>query len=604
MDRSQRKPSEPAYLQPPAAWRDTLASHAVGDGFELGTSRDGLPTLRVEGLQFHSRYNPTQEAERLVASAGLESGTPVLVVGVGLGYHVLELERRGHDVVVIEPDHDLVKLAVDGPLSPAMCPIGVGALPDVGADSTLDAFLERTPSVLVHPPTAQRHPDFAEHIQKAISTRALAGKNLSIAVVGPMYGGSLPIAEYLAHAFARLGHHVRYVNHEDAWPLYQKVGTTVKGEKPAAQLTEFFTNFLSEWTYAQVAEFDPEICIVLAQAPVAPNFAERLRKNGTVTAFWYVENWRHLPYWKGIAPHYDYFFHIQPGEFEQKLDEVGCPHHAHVQTACDPTRHQPVTLSEDEQEEYGCDLSFAGAGYYNRIEMFKGLGDYDFKIWGVHWGDRYLQRLLQSGEKRFDSGIFMKIVAGSKINLNLHSSSTHSGVDPASDAINPRVFEIAAAGGFQLCDPCIGLEKLFDFETELPVYRDLKELRERIDHFLAHPEERAAIAKAAQKRVLTEHTYEQRAKAMLQHIFDAHGAALMKRGIRAIHSVGEIVDQLDESDPLRAWLTTLPAETPFTYEVMSRLTPPLGGERSPGEAIFTYMCQVKENADALAKLMR
>ena len=37
---------------------------------------------------------------------------------------------------------------------------------------------------------------------------------------------------------------------------------------------------------------------------------------------------------------------------------------------------------------------------------------------------------------------------------------------------------------------------------------------------------------------------------------------------------------------------------------MSQLTPPLGGVRRPAEEIFTYMCQVKNNADALAKLIR
>lgn len=592
------------YLKTADGWRNALAGHVLTTPVELGDSKTGAPTLRVDGLQFHSRYNPEQEAGRLVDSVDLKAESPVLVIGVGLGYHVLELLRRGHAVLVIEPDRDMLKLAVDGPMAGTSCLLGAGPLPEAGANADLDAFLSREPQLLVHPPTAQRHPEFVADLQRTVAARALSGKRIRVAVVGPMYGGSLPIAEYLTNAFTRLGHHARYIDHADAWPLYEKIGETVTGERPAAQLTEFYTNFLSEWTYAQVAEYNPEVCIVLAQAPVAPNLPERLRKNGIVTAFWYVENWRHLPYWRDIAAHYDYFFHIQPGEFEQKLDAVGCRHHAHVQTACDPTRHKPFTLSAADQEEYGCDLSFAGAGYYNRVELFKGLGDYDFKIWGVNWSDRYLRRLLPAGEQRFDSETFMKIVAGSKINLNLHSSSTHNGVDPACDAINPRVFEIAAAGGFQLCDPCIGLDRLFDFETELPVYRDLRELREQIDYFLAHPEEREAMAMAAQRRVLAEHTYEKRAEAMLGHIFAAHGATLMKRGIRAIHSVSDIMAQLEEDSDLYRWLKTLPGETPFTYEVMSQFTPPLGGERSPAEEVFTYMRQVKENADALAKLVR
>jgi spore maturation protein CgeB len=419
-----------------------------------------------------------------------------------------------------------------------------------------------------------------------------------------MYGGSLPIAGYLARAFEGLGHQVRLIDHESAWPLYEKLQATVTGATPQGQLTSMYTNFLSEWTYAQVAEFNPEICIVLAQAPVAPNFAERLRKNGIVTAFWYVENWRHLPYWRDIAHYYDFFFHIQPGEFEAKLDEVGCRHHAYVQTACDSELHRGVTLSDEDRKHYGCDLSFAGAGYYNRVELFKGLSDYNFKIWGVNWTDRYVAQRLVDGESRFDSETFMKIVAASAINLNLHSSSSKPGVDPDCDAINPRVFEIAAAGGFQLCDPCIGLESLFDFDTELPVYRNLKELRERIDYFLAHPDERRAIAEAAQRRVLTEHTYEHRAASMLRHIYRVHGAAMLERGIRARHTIGEIKTRLDESDALRQWLEHFPEETPFTYDTLTRLSLQKGQGHLYPEQVIAYMRQVKQDADAVLKLVR
>lgn len=592
------------YLRSPEAWRAALADHAVAPDRVVEVGRTGSPTLRAGGIQMHSRYNPEEEARRLVDSAKLEEGRPVLVLGCGLGYHVLELIARGHDVIVIEPEPGILKLAVDGPLAGAACAIGAGPLPEAEFPAALATFMARKPHVLIHPPTAQLHREEVDAALADLYVGALSDKHLNIAVVGPMFGGSLPIAGYLARAFEGLGHHVRLIDHESAWPLYEKVQATVTGATPKGQLTGLYTSFLSEWTYAQVAEFNPEICIVLAQAPVAPNFANRLRQNGIVTAFWYVENWRHLPYWRDIAHYYDFFFHIQPGEFETKLDEAGCRHHAYVQTACDPDLHRPVTLTDEERKHYGCDLSFAGAGYYNRVELFKGLSDYNFKIWGVNWTDRYVAQHLVDGETRFDSETFMKIVSASAINLNLHSSSSKAGVDPDCDAINPRVFEIAAAGGFQLCDPCIGLETLFDFETELPVYRNLKELRERIDYFLARPEERKAIAEAAQQRVLAEHTYQHRAATMLRHIFRVHGAGILERGIRARHTMGEIAARLEKSDALRQWLEHFPEDTPFTYEVVSQLSLPKDKGHLYPEQVIAYMKQVKQDADAILKLVR
>lgn len=592
------------YLRSPEAWRAALADHVIAPDRVVEAGRTGSPTLRAGNIQMHSRYNPEEEARRLVESARLEEGCAVLAVGCGLGYHVLELLARGHRVVVLEPDLDIVKLAVTGPLANSHCLIAGGPTGTSEVPPALATFLEGNPHVLVHPPSAQLHGNALEEALGEAQAGALAGKRLHIAVVGPMYGGSLPIAGYLARAFEKLGHQVKLIDHACAWPVYEKVQATVTSATPQGQLTGLYTNFLSEWTYAQVAEFNPEICIVLAQAPVAPTFPERLRKNGIITAFWYVENWRHLPYWRDIARYYDFFFHIQPGEFEAKLDEAGCAHHAFVQTACDPELHRPVTLTESEERHYGCDLSFAGAGYYNRVELFKGLSDYNFKIWGVNWGDRYVADRLVDGETRFDAETFMKIVAASRINLNLHSSSSKPGVDPDCDAVNPRVFEIAAAGGFQLCDPCRGLESLFEFETELPVYRDLKELRARIDHFLKRPEERRAIAEAAQKRVLAEHTYVHRAQEMLRHLLRVHGGALLKRGIRARHTFGEIGARLDESDGLRQWLEHFPEDTPFTFDTITQLSLPKGQGHLYPEQVIAYMRQVKQDADAILKMVR
>jgi len=266
--------------------------------------------------------------------------------------------------------------------------------------------------------------------------------------------------------------------------------------------------------------------------------------------------------------------------------------------------HRTVELTAEERSLYACDLSFAGAGYYNRLQFFKGLTDYNFKIWGVDWPERELAKHVAGGERRFSSEEFMKIVAGSKINLNLHSSTTHDGVDPKCDAINPRVFEIAAAGGFQLCDPCIGLEKHFDFETELPVYRDLQELRARIDYFLAHPEERAAVADRARQRVLRDHTYAHRARQMLDLIFDRHGARILKRGVRVQRTVGEMVERVGAESELGRWLATLPKDALFTQEVINAfIRPGLAGMTYP-EKVFTYMKEVREFAESLLKGQR
>ncbi len=589
-------------MKPAREWMKDLADVALDERVVRVEGRGGEPTLRVDSVFLHSRYNPREEAVRLIDSAGLDLARPVLVVGLGLGYHVLELVARGGDVAVVEPDVRVGRLALEGPMRDSGVLMGVGDSEIIAASDVFREFVARSPQVLVHPPTARLHPAFAAAISEEAARGALNDRRLSVAVVGPLYGGSLPIARYLERGFARLGHRTLFVDNSIAWTLYESSTGSVKSAKAAGQLGALLTHFLSEWSYARVMEFAPDICIAVAQAPVGPGFPARLRKEGIVSAFWFVENWRHLPYWREIAPLYDHFFHIQPGEFEKQLREAGCVHHAYVQTGCDPEVHKPVALDASERKAFECDLSFAGAGYLNRIQVFRGLTDYDFKIWGVEWNALELAPLVCEEGVRFTPEQFAKIVAGSKINLNLHSSQTHEGVDPDCDAINPRVFEIAACGGFQLCDPCKGLESLFDFERELPVYHDLVELREKADYYLAHPDERKAIAQRARARVLQDHTYEKRAQQMLDALLSTHGKQMLKKGIRAQRTVGEMVERVGRDTPLGVHLASLSPDLLFTHENICERAPWMGIRPGYVEGVFAYLKELRTSAEALLAL--
>ncbi|MBN2310200.1 MAG: glycosyltransferase [Candidatus Hydrogenedentes bacterium] len=590
-------------MKPAREWLDELKGVAVPPELEIADGRGGEATLKAGGVYVHSRYRPREEAARLIESAGLEPGRPVLVAGLGLGYHVLELAARGFDVAVAEPDAAVARLALEGPMRESEVFLGVGEADAIAAAGAFAAFAKRRPQLFVHPWLARTCPAFVEAMEAQLAKAAIAGERLGVAVVGPMYGGSLPIAGYLERAFRGLGHRTLLVDNRLGWDLYDAMSGSVKSKKAAGQLTGLLVNLLGQWSYARVAEFEPEICIVMAQAPVDAQFPRRLAAEGIATAFWFVENWRHMGYWRDIAPAYDCFFHIQPGPFEQQLTEAGCRHHAFVQTGCDPDIHRPVELSDAERAEFGCQLSFAGAGYHNRNQLFSGLTDYDLKLWGVDWTARELQPFVCKAGERFTPERFAKIVAGSAINLNLHSSATHSGVDPDCDAINPRVFEIAACGGFQVCDPCRGLDQFFDFDTELPVYRDLAGLRRLIDHSLAHPDERERVAAAARARVLRDHTYEKRAQQMLDFILERCGGRILKKEIRVQRTMAEVAERVGRDTELGRYLASLPPDLMFTQEALNERIPAMGSRLSHPEAVFAYLREMRNSADALLEAM-
>lgn len=580
-------------------WAAELASQHFRSGVEIVTTQTGELTLRVDGVLLHSRYRPREEAARLIESAALDPAKPVIVIGAGSGYHVECLQQQNSTVTVLEPDLSVAKHALTNDTIAADTLVHIGDPNDLTTDPQFISLIQRGPQVLVHPPTERLHSQYVVAARNAIARAGIGQKKLGIAIVGPMYGGSLPLCTYIANAFTRLGHRTLFVDNSEAWALYQSVTDTVGSKNASSQLGSMLANVLEQWSYARVAEFAPNICIVMAQAPVSPAFPLRLTKERIVSTFWFVENWRHMPYWQHICPHYDCFFHIQPGEFEQKLSEAGCAHHAFVQTGCDPEVHRPVRLTSDEREEFACDVAFAGAGYYNRNQFISALTDYALKIWGTEWSARELQRFLCRAEQRFTPELFAKIVAGAKVNLNLHSSATHSGVDPRCDAINPRVFEIAACGGFQICDPCKGIDQFFDAKTELPTYRDLAECRTLIDYYLAHDDERLAIATRAREHALAEHTYEHRAQQMLAFITERFADRIADKGVRAQCAVSEMASRAGTNTPLGKYLASLPPDTPFTQAALNERIPIMGTKLSHPEGVFAYLRELRNSADQL-----
>jgi hypothetical protein len=76
------------------------------------TSRSGLPNVEVDGVGYHSSYDPVREAEKFVTTAPVHGADVVMVFGWGLGYLGAALKARlkpSARVIVFEPDEELFK---------------------------------------------------------------------------------------------------------------------------------------------------------------------------------------------------------------------------------------------------------------------------------------------------------------------------------------------------------------------------------------------------------------------------------------------------------------------------------------------------------------
>jgi hypothetical protein len=104
-----------------------------------------------------------------------------------------------------------------------------------------------------------------------------------------------------------------------------------------------------------------------------------------------------------------------------------------------------------------------------------------------------------------------RIYASSRVLVNLHEDyQRRFGGD-----CNERTFKIPFCGGLEICDDVACVRDYFVDGKELVIATSRDDWFEKIDHYLANPDEASVIAAAGRARVLAEHTYEHRVRRLL-----------------------------------------------------------------------------------------
>jgi spore maturation protein CgeB len=102
------------------------------------------------------------------------------------------------------------------------------------------------------------------------------------------------------------------------------------------------------------------------------------------------------------------------------------------------------------------------------------------------------------------------------VNLNVTSLQMRS-------AVNQRVFDCPAAGGFLLTDAQGDLDEFFDPETETATYSSYEELADKADYYLKNPGERVETVRNAQRRIFAHHTHAHRLEALAAYLKGLYG---------------------------------------------------------------------------------
>lgn len=271
---------------------------------------------------------------------------------------------------------------------------------------------------------------------------------------------------------------------------------------------EYINNSLIKRT----KEKKPDILLLLKADTILASTLWEIRKNtSSMIINVFPDNPLYMGKFEAILP--CHLFFAKDSYVVDTVRKTGYKNIHFLPQCTDPEAHRPIDIKDEKQKALQADISLIGSMYPYRLELIKQLKDFKPKIWGKAWqksDDPEIKRLYMGMDIRGDDKA--TVISNSKISLNPHH--------PLNDifGVNRRTYDIAACKGFQLSDIKQDMGHSYAVNEEIICYATLEELREKLNYFINNPVERHIIAEKAFKRTLNCHTYQHRAKEMLEYV--------------------------------------------------------------------------------------
>lgn len=224
-----------------------------------------------------------------------------------------------------------------------------------------------------------------------------------------------------------------------------------------------------------------------------------------ITYNWFSDDhWRYDNFSKEWAKYYSYISTTHQKSFNKYCQDGFQDKIIMTQWACNHFIYKKLNLPKT------IDVSFCGQLYGERQEIIQYLQDngIQIKCFGHPFNYLTFEPMLQ-------------VLNQTKINLNITNAG--HGKDRQ---IKGRNFEIPGIGSFLLTDYAEGLENYYDLEKEMIIFKNKKDLLDKIKYYLEHEKEREEIAQKAMERTLKEHTYEMRFNQIFEEIKRREGVSL------------------------------------------------------------------------------
>lgn len=249
---------------------------------------------------------------------------------------------------------------------------------------------------------------------------------------------------------------------------------------------------------------------------------DELKQRYPTYAWFGDDQWRFESFSSKLASH---FTHVSTTDYWSitKYEAIGIKPIL-TQWAAQPYTENIGPLKANESYEY--EISFIGGRNRYREWFIEELEKNGIRVecFGAKW---------RNGRVSYED--MEQIFRKSKINLNISNSFgydaqfllssmgnflKHLRAKKNAEQIKARNFEIPLAGGFQLSNYVLGLERYLNIGQEIAVYNSVDDCVKQIHYYLGQEKERNQIIHQSHNRVITEHTYLHRLKHVLEEIWE------------------------------------------------------------------------------------
>ena len=172
-----------------------------------------------------------------------------------------------------------------------------------------------------------------------------------------------------------------------------------------------------------------------------------------------------------------------------------CPPLLALHQATDPDRFHPEAGGPPHE------LLFVGNSRHRRRAILDALAGtaHDLAVYGGNWTAELLDLRYLRGEWIPNDGLRRHYASAAIVLNDSYPDMRDEGF------IANRVYDALASGAFVISEPVPGMDE--EFDCSVATFRDRTELLDRVDHYLAHPDERMALAEKGRRAVLGRHTF-------------------------------------------------------------------------------------------------